>query len=112
VGGNPADPAVDDAPGLSLLGMWGPQSGVAVITGLAALGVVLTGALAVIPDEPGRVGPLHRLPTLLAGAIGLVLAVVLPGYRLLAATAYTPILLILLALTLVGAVPQGVRLRP
>ena len=108
-GGNPADPAVDDAPGLSLLTTWGPQAGAAAITGLAALGVLLSGVLPATPPAPGRVGLLRRLPTLAAAALGLVLAVVLPDYRLLAAVAYTPILLVLWSF---GAVPEGVNVWP
>lgn len=104
-GGNPADPAVDDGAGLSLIGTWGPSTGAAVLTGLAALGVGLAVVMAVMPATAGRFGPLRRSPAVLAGVLGLVLAVVLPDYRLLAAVAYTPILLVL---TLFGARPDGV----
>lgn len=108
-GGNPADPSVDDAPGLSLLVVLGPQPGAALITGVAAFGVLLTAAPAVTRGALGRVGPLHRLLTLPAAVLGVVLAVVLPDYRLLAAIAYTPILLVL---RLVGAAPENVSLWP
>ncbi len=106
-GGNPADPVVDDGVGLSLLGTLGPRAGAGALTGLAALGVGLAVVLAVMRPISGRVGMLRRTPALLAGALGLVLAVVLPDYRLLATVAYTPILLVL---ALFGAVPDGVEI--
>jgi hypothetical protein len=107
--GNPADPVVDRAPGLSPIGMWGPRVGAAMITALAGLGVLLNGALAVMKPGPGPVGLRHRTPILLACALGVVLAVALPDYRLLAAIAYTPILLVL---TLTGTAPDGATAWP
>lgn len=103
--GNPADPAVDEAAGLSVIGMWGPQTGAALLAGLAGLGVLLTLAIAVLRPAPGRLRAGDRLLALLAGALGLVLAIVLPDFRLLAATAYTPILLVQ---KLFGTAPDGV----
>lgn len=108
-GGNPADPLVDDASGLSLIGMWGVQTGAAVITALAATGALLTAVLVAERPAPGPVGLLHRLVTLLAVALGLVLAVVLPDFRLLATVAYTPIVAVL---ALFGAVPEDANLWP
>lgn len=105
-GGNPADLAVDEGVGLSLIGAWGPRTGAAVMTGLAALGVGLAVVMAVMRPATGRMGLLRRVPTLLAGALGVVLAVVLPDFRLLATVAYTPILLVLM---LFGALPEGVE---
>ena len=107
--GNPADPAVDEAAaGLSLLGTWGPRTGAVVITSLAALGVVLVGVLALLPPARGPIG-LRRLPVALAGVLGLLLAVVLPDYRLLAEIGYTPIVLVL---AVAGALPAGTQVWP
>lgn len=112
-GGNPADPLVDPAPGLSLIALWGPQPGAAMVTGLAATGLLLTSALASMHPGLGRVGarprPLHRVVPALAVVLGLVLAVVLPDFRLLATVAYTPILLVM---ALFGTLPQDVVLWP
>ncbi len=113
-GGNPADPTVDDVSGLSLLVLAGPGGGAALLTVLAGLGVLLSGVLlrgASGARRPAGEPPSlrHRLPAVSAAALGLVLAVVLPDYRLLAAMAYTPILLVL---TLVGAAPDEVTLWP
>ncbi len=107
--GNPADPAVDDGAQLSLLATWGPQVGASIIVGLAAAGVLLAIVFAVQRSERGPVGAMHRLPAALAGALGLVLAVVLPDYRLLATVAYSPILL---ALAAIGRLPDGTELWP
>lgn len=106
-GGNPTDPAVDEGAALSLLATWGPRAGAAILTGLAAVGVLLAVALSVQRAPAGSIGVLHRLPSTLAATLGLVLAVVLPDYRLLATVAYTPILLVLAAF---GALPEGVSL--
>lgn len=106
-GGNPADPAVDEGATLSLLGALGPQKGAILITGLAGLGVLLSAAMTFLSPTAGRVALVHRLVTPLAGTLGVVLAVVLPDYRLLAAVAYTPILLVLM---LFGAAPDNVSL--
>ena len=93
-GGNPADPAVDDAPaGVSLLTALGPQGGAALLAALGGLGVALSLVLARSRSGCGR--GRGRLLTVLAGGLGLVLAVGIPDYRLLAAIAYTPILLVL-----------------
>jgi hypothetical protein len=108
-GGNPADPAVDtaiaDTPGLSLLGMWGPQAGAAILAGLGAAGLVLT-VLLVHPVGYARGG---RLVAGAAVVLGLVLCVVLPDYRLLAMVAYTPIIAVL---ALFGAVPEEAPIWP
>ncbi|CAN5231729.1 hypothetical protein BH20ACT22_BH20ACT22_02080 [soil metagenome] len=103
-GGNPADPAVDDVVGLSLLGVWGPRTGATIITALAGLGVALAGAMTALrsAQPPPRLP--HHLTTMLAVGLGLTLAVVLPDYRLLAAIAYTPILGVL---KLFDAAPEG-----
>lgn len=87
-GGNPAEPAVDGAEELSLLATWGPRPGAYIITGQAATGVLLSAALVLRRGSGDRAGRLRHLPTLLAAALGLVLAVVLPDYRLLAAVAW------------------------
>ncbi len=107
-GGNPADPAVDDGADLSLLATWGPQAGASIIVGLAAVGVLLAVVMmAVQRSSRAPAGVLYRLPAALAGVLGLVLAVVLPDYRLLATIAYTPILLVLM---LIGAAQADVSL--
>ncbi|MEQ4205563.1 NYN domain-containing protein [Actinopolymorpha sp. B17G11] len=119
-GGNPADPAVDEVRGLSLLGLWSPRVGAGILTGLAGFGVVLAWVMAFVrpgsrgPDArpPGRSRSLAttlvaRIPSGLAIGLGLTLAVVLPDYRLLATIAYTPIMLVL---TMAGAAPEGVVL--
>ncbi len=109
--GNPADPTVDDGATLSLLGSWGPQAGAMMITVLAGLGVLLTAAmnLPAAASRAGlnRVGLVHRLVPVMAGSLGVILAVVLPDYRLLATLAYTPILLVL---KVFGAAPPGASL--
>jgi hypothetical protein len=108
--GNPADPAVDEAsPGLSLLGGWGPRAGVLILIALAGLGLVLAVLLTVLRPARGTAGPLRRAPAVLAFSLGLVLAVMLPDYRLLAAIAYTPIVLVLM---ITGAVPDGAHVWP
>ncbi len=110
--GNPADPAVDEGATLSLLGSWGPQAGAVMITVLAGLGVLLTAAMTVQPAGSGRTGLnrvrlVHHLLPVMAGTLGVVLAIVLPDYRLLATVAYAPILLVLLVF---GAAPEGASL--
>ena len=105
--GNPAEPAVDGVPaGVSVLRMLGPQHGAALLAGLGGLGLLLSLVLVVVRPAPGPVTALRRLPTVLAGSLGLLLAVVLPDFRLLAATAYTPIVLVLKA---VGGLPDDVQ---
>jgi hypothetical protein len=103
--GNPADPAVDsaiaDAPGLSLLGMWGPMTGAAILAGLGAAGLVTS---VLLLRRPGS-GPV----TVAAVVLGLLLAVVLPDYRLLAMVAYTPIIAVLAVL---GTLPDGAPIWP
>ncbi len=94
--GNPADPAVDDEGAtLSLLGSLGPGAGALIVTMLAALGVLLAGAMRVLRSATGRFGFVQWLVSVLAGSLGVILAVVLPDYRLLATLAYTPLLLVL-----------------
>jgi len=106
-GGNPADPAVDVGVDLSVLGTWGPQAGASIIIALAATGVLLAVVMTVQRVPGGRLGAGQRVPAVLAGALGLVLAVGLPDFRLLASVAYSPILLVL---TLLGAMPEGASL--
>lgn len=104
-GGNPADPGVDGAPGgVAVLTTWGPRTGAALITGLGALGVLLSALLAVIRPVQGRLGWLRRAPVVLAAVLGLVLSVGIPDFRLLAMTAHSAIALVL---TSVGAGPEG-----
>lgn len=105
--GNPADPAVDEGAALSLLGSLGPVTGAVTVTTLAALGVLLAGAMRFLPSAAGRFRLVHRLVVGLAGSLGVILAVVLPDYRLLATIAYTPILLVL---AVFGAAPPGASL--
>ncbi|PPK94239.1 hypothetical protein CLV92_108141 [Kineococcus xinjiangensis] len=109
-GGNPADPAVDPAVReLSLLGLLTPAGGAALLAGLGALGVLLTAALLLGRPGGGRAGWAYRAAAALAGALGVVLVVLLPDYRLLAAVGYTPIVGVL---RLVGAAPAGVQVWP
>jgi len=89
---------------LSLLGTWGPQTGAAVVTALAGLGVLLAAALPILPAGPGPDGTLRRLAAVLAAGLGLVLAVALPDFRLLAALGYLPIIGVM---ALSGSVPEG-----
>lgn len=105
--GNPADPAVDEGATLSLLGSLGPVAGAAISTALAALGLLVVAAMIFLPSAGGRNGLLNRLVTVLAGALGVTLAVVLPDYRLLATIAYTPILVVL---KLFGVAPEDATL--
>ncbi|MBA3800525.1 MAG: hypothetical protein H0X18_15805, partial [Geodermatophilaceae bacterium] len=105
--GNPADPAVDEGTTLSLLGSLGPVAGAVTVTMLAALGVLLAGAMRVLRSATGRFGFVHWLVSVLAGSLGVILAVVLPDYRLLATLAYTPLLLVL---KVFGAAPEGASL--
>jgi hypothetical protein len=108
--GNPADRAVDEAgSGLSLLVTLGPRAGAVIITSLAGFGLILLGVLAVMQPVRDKVGTARRMLPALAFALGLVLAVVLPDYRLLAAIAYTPIVLVL---AVAGAVPEGAQVWP
>lgn len=85
LGGNPADPAVDPDADITLLGMWGPTAGAAMMAALGAAGLV-AGALS---RRPGR-GPLAVVVT-----VGVLLAVVVPDYRVLVHIAYTPIVAVL-----------------
>lgn len=105
--GNPADPAVDEGATLSLLGSLGPVAGAVTVTMLAALGVLLAGAMRVLRSATGRFGFVHWLVSVLAGSLGVILAVVLPDYRLLATLAYTPLLLVL---KMFGAAPEEASL--
>jgi len=105
--GNPADSAVDEGAALSLLGSLGPVAGAVTVTTLAALGVLLAGAMRFLPSAAGRFRLVHRLVVGLAGSLGVILAVVLPDYRLLATLAFTPILLVL---AVFGAAPPGASL--
>ena len=107
-GGNPADPGVDPEVGeLSLLGLFSPGAGAGLLTLLAALGVACTVVLIGVPAGP--VGPgraARRAAASVALGLGMVLAVLLPDYRLLANVAYTPILAVLWVF---GAVPEEAR---
>ena len=107
--GNPADPSVDDAVGLSLLTVWGATTGAAMLTAVGGLGLVLA---ATMVARRRRV-PIALLPprmtTVLGIALAVALAVLLPDFRLIAAIAYTPILLVL---TLFGGTPGDVTLWP
>ena len=106
-GGNPYDPAVDDSVEAALLGTWSPQTAAAILTALAGLGVLTVAAIAALPPGSGPAGRLRRAATMLALGIGLVLAVVLPDYRLLATIAYMPILLVM---AIFGSGPDGVAI--
>jgi hypothetical protein len=105
-GGNPADPEVDDD-GLSLLSLWDPRTGAAILTALGALGVLLVVLFAVLRRSPRPPRVLLRLAVASAAGLGVVLAVVLPDYRLIAAIAYSPILLVM---AVVGRLPGDVTL--
>jgi hypothetical protein len=110
VPGNPADPAVGEAsPGLSLLGDWGPRAGALILTALAGLGLVLAVLLTLLRSARGPAGLLRRVPAASALTLGLLLALVLPDYRLLAAIAYTPIVLVM---AVTGPVPEGAQVWP
>lgn len=93
-GGNPADPAVDPGWRLTLLGAWGPRVGAAVITGAAAVGILVAAAMT---RSRAR---LLRLP---ATVLGLALAVIVPDYRLINYVAYLPVQPVL---KLAGIVPD------
>jgi hypothetical protein len=108
-GGNPADPSVDDASGLSLLTVVGETTGAAVLTAAGGVGLLLTATMVArrrhlrIPLLP------PRTTTVLAVGLALALAVLLPDFRLIAAIAYAPILLVL---GLFGGTPGEVTLWP
>lgn len=105
--GNPADPSVDPHVELALIGTWGPRTGAVVLAALGATGVVLAGIMLWQRPPSGRAGVRHRVPVITAVLLGLVLAVALPDYRLLATIAYLPILAVL---WLVDALPEGIEL--
>jgi hypothetical protein len=98
LGGNPADPAVDKDADITLIGLWGPAAGAAILAALGAAGLVASALL-------WRRG---RAAVPFAVTLGLLLAVVLPDYRVLVHIAYTPIVLVLFVL---DKVPDG-RLWP
>jgi hypothetical protein len=108
-GGNPADPSVDEAAGLSLLTVWGASMGAVVLTVLGGLGLLLSAAMtARRRGWPTAVLSL-RTTTVLAVALAGSLAVLLPDFRLIAAIAYTPILWVW---GLFGGTPGEVTLWP
>jgi hypothetical protein len=100
VGGNPTDPAVDLGWRFTMLGTWGPHAGAALITAVAAAGVVVTAAMA---------WSRARLPRLLATILGLAMTVVVPDYRLIGYVAYTPAMPVL---RLTGIAPHYVMAWP
>lgn len=125
--GNPAVPRPDEAPGLSVLHLMTPDVGAAALAGLGAVGLVLVGAMAVqrrsiTGGAARRLGRGHgaggsrrdarggvTLVVALATALGAVLTLVLPDYRLLAWTAYLPIIAVM---SVVGTMPEGVDVWP
>ncbi|GAA4429880.1 hypothetical protein GCM10023169_32660 [Georgenia halophila] len=98
--GNPADPAVDQAAVLNLLGMLGPTAGAATLTVLAAAGVVLT----VFISRRHRSARTDRIVGTVAVALGLVLAVAIPDSRVLQSLGYAPMVLVL---AVTGQLPEG-----
>ncbi len=108
--GNPAEPRPDEAPGLSVLHLVTPGVGAALLAGLGALGLLLVGAMA-LQRRAGRDASRGgvRLVVGLAVALGAVLTLVLPDYRLLAWTAYLPIIAVM---ALTGTMPEGVDVWP
>jgi hypothetical protein len=98
LGGNPADPAVDKDADITLIGLWGPTAGAAILASLGAAGLVAC----LLLRRRGRAA----VP--FAVTLGLLLAVVVPDYRVLVHVAYTPIVLVLFV---IGKMPDG-RLWP
>ena len=105
-GGNPADPAVDRSVSLSLLGTWGAQTGALILTSLAGLGVLLAAVMIAVSGRPGAPAGLVRVTTYVSAGLGLVLAVAMPDFRLLATIGYTPILIVL---AIFGSLPDGIE---
>jgi hypothetical protein len=98
-GGNPSDPAVDRGWRLSLLATWGPRPAAWIVAGLAVAGLAGLAALRLR----------SRFAVVPAAAVGLVLAVLVPDYRLIGQVAYSVVLPLL---RLTGIVPDGVGLWP
>ena len=90
--GNPADPDVDAALLLSVLEPLGPTGGAALYTGLAATGLALAVVMVLRRPRPGRAGPADRVVAGAAVVLGVVLAVVLTDFRVLATLGYLPML--------------------
>lgn len=108
--GNPADPVVDPNVDLSVLGLLGSAAGAATLAALAAVGVVV-GVLMLLTRRPDGPAPpaLRRVLEAAAILLGVLLAVVIPDFRLLAAVAYTPIVVVL---AVAGALPAGADVWP
>jgi hypothetical protein len=103
--GNPADPTVDEqVRELGVLGLWSAPAGAALLAGCAGLGVLCAAGMVLLRPGRGVAGAVRRVATVTAFGLGLVLAVVLPDYRLLATIGYVPILLVL---WIFRAVPEG-----
>lgn len=101
--GNPADPAVDPALLLSVLEPLGPTRAAALYTGLAAAGLLLAAVMAARRPRPGRAGAADRVAAGAAVVLGVVLAVVLTDFRILANLGYLP----MLPLAALGLLPGG-----
>src|SRR5690606_27720196 len=92
VGANPADPAVEPAAELTLPGLLGPTAGAALLTVLSVVGLAVAVASFRLQR---RADGAARAVGWAAVVLGLVLAVGMPDYRVLAVLGYAPIVLVM-----------------
>ncbi|MFD1718212.1 hypothetical protein [Georgenia deserti] len=104
VGANPADPAVDPAAELTLPGLLGPTAGAALLTVLSVVGLAVAVASFRLQR---RADGAARAVGWAAVVLGLVLAVGMPDYRVLAVLGYAPIVLVM---ALAGRLPGATLL--
>ncbi|WP_156043697.1 NYN domain-containing protein [Cellulomonas sp. URHE0023] len=107
-GGNPAVPRAGETSGLSVLDLAGPTAGAAALAGAGALGLAVVVAM-LVQRRRGGSAAARRVVAGVAVTLGLVLALVLPDYRLLAWVAYLPIIAVM---TVAGTMPDGVQVWP